>query len=182
MARIRKQSPWLKETSQRSGFDNFDRFGKKRWRGIKQNGLLIAPDEFDTPPPSTNSLGGADINQGDIRTNWDSTSVPSVSAQQIQYVTASGGIRLNNSQPWLLVTGSNQAITISANPQVELGAQGQVLAIQCIGSTITIQDGNGLDLAGGQAFVMLSGAIIDLICNRTDNLWVETSRVQNGGI
>lgn len=182
MARKRKDSPWLKETSERSGFDNFDRFGKHLWYGIKQNGLLIAPEEYDTPPPSTKSLGGADISQGNLRPNSNSTAVPSSTAPQIQYITAAGGISLNNTQPWLMVVGSNENINISANPQVQLGVQGQVIAIQCVGSSITLEDGNGLDLIAGQAFVMQSGSIIDLICNRTDNLWVETSRVQNGGI
>ena len=181
MARNRKNSPWLKETSDRSGFDNFDRFGKKKWRGIKQNGLILEPEEFDTPPPSTKSLGGADISNGSIRSNSDSTAVPSVSAQKIQYVTAAGGITLSD-EPWLLVAGSNQAVNITADPQITLGEQSRVIAVQCVGSNVTLETGSGLSLIQGKAFVMQSGSIITLICNRTDNLWVETSRVQNGGI
>ena len=182
MARSRRNSPWLKETSQRSGFDNFDRFGKRLWRGIKQDALLLAPEEFDTPPPSSKPLGGADIDRGSIRTGWDTTVVPSVSDPIIQYITAAGGITLNSTQPWLLVVGSNAVINITANPQVQLGQQGDVLGIQCVGSGVTLEDGTGLDLAGGNPFAMTSGSIITLVCNRTDNLWVETSRVQNGGI
>ena len=181
MARNRKNSPWLKETSDRSGFDNFDRFGKKHWRSVRQNGLTLEPEEFDTPPPSDKSLGGADISTGDVRVNSDTTSVPSVSAQQIQYITAGGGIVMSN-QPWIMVSGSNSAIDISANPQVQLGNQGQVIAIQCVGSNVTLDNGDGLSLMAGRSFVMISGSIINLVCNRTDNLWVETSRVKNGGI
>ena len=182
MARTRKSSPWLKETSDRSGFDNFDRFGKRLWRGITKDGLLLEPTEFDTPPPSTKSLGGADISRGNIRTGWDTTTVPSVSAQIIQYVTAGGGITLNNTQPWLLVIGSNAVINITANPQIQLGVQGQVIAVNCVGSGVTLENGSGLTLAGAMPFAMTSGSIITLVCNRTDNLWVETSRVQNGRI
>jgi len=180
MARNRKNSPWLKETSDRSGFDNFDRFGKKRWRSVKQGGLTLEPEEFDTPPPSSKSLGGADVS-GSPRTNSTSTAVPSVSAQKIQYITASGGIRLS-SQPWLIVAGSNQSVNITANPQIQLGAQGDVVAVQCVGSGVVLENGSGLSLIAGKTFVMSSGSIITLFCNRTDNLWVETSRTENGGI
>ena len=182
MARSKKNSPWLKETSDRSGFDNFDRYGKRIWRGVRKDGILLAPDEIDAPPPSTQSLGGADISRGSQRTNWDTTDVTPSSAQQIQYITAGGGIRLTD-QPWLMVAGSNTAINITANPQIQLGVQNQVIAVQCVGSSVTLDDGDGLTLqAGGKQFVMSSGAIITLVCNRTDNLWRETSRTENGGI
>ena len=181
MARTRKSSPWLKETSDRSGFDNFDHTGKRLWRGIKQGGLLLEPTEFDTPPPSDKSLGGSDVSRGSIRTGWDTTTIPSISAQQIQYITAAGGISLSN-QPWLMVVGSNTVINITANPQIQLGVQGDVIGVQCVGSGVTLEDGTGLALAGDAPFAMTSGSIITLVCNRTDNLWVETSRVQNGGL
>lgn len=181
MARTRKNSPWLKEKSDRSGFDSFDRFGKRRWRSVKQNGLTLEPEEFDTPPPSTKSLGGSSISQGGNRVNWDTTAIPAVSTQQIQYISAAGGI-LFTTQPWIMVAGSNTAINITANPQVQLGQQGDYIAVQCVGSNVTLENGSGLSLTAGRSFVMTSGSIINLFCNRTDNLWVETARVQNGGI
>ena len=183
MADKRKQSPWLKETSDQSGFDNFGYDGttfNKKWRSIKQNGLTISPDEFDTPPPSTKPLGGADIT-GTPRADSLTTDVTSASAITIQYVTAAGGIT-SSLVPLIYVAGSNTSIDISVNPQVSAGRAQQIMGIQCVGSNITLEDGNGLALIADQQFVMTSGSIINLIYNGTDNLWQETSRVQQGGI
>ena len=174
----KKHNRFLKETSDRSGFDNFDYDGTtfhKRWESVKQNGLTLEPVEFDTPPPSSIPLGGADITTGDQRVNSDTTTVPPISAQIIQYITAAGGISLNQ-KPWLIVTGSLQTINITANPQVQLGYQNQVIAIECVGSNVTLENGSGLSLSASRTYVMDSGSIINLICSRTDNLWHETSR------
>ena len=113
-----KKLPWLKETSERSGFDNFNRFGKKLWTSVKQDGRVISPEEYDTPPPSSKSLGGADIS-GSPRQNSDTTTTPSGNDYSIQYITAAGGISLTN-EPWLRVIGSNAVIDITANPQIVL--------------------------------------------------------------
>lgn len=175
-----KKLPWLKETSERSGFDNFDYRGKKRWSGVKQDGRTIAPDEYDTPPPSSRPLGGADIS-GSPRANSLTTTTPTGNDYSIQYVSAGGGIRLN-SEPWIRMVGSNQAITISANPQISLGSPQQVKAFECVGSSILLAEGNGLSLAGSANFYMNSGSIITMICDRTSNLWRETSRTNMGGV
>lgn len=172
-----RKSPWLKETSEQSGFDNFSYDGKtwrKRWTGVKQNGLTIAPDEIDVPPPSSIPLTGSGIS-GTPRANSDTTTVPTGSVQQIQYVTASGGIRLLD-QPWLIVVGSLQTINITANPQIARGVAEQVIAVQCVGSNIILENGSGLALIAGKPFNMSSGNICTLIYNATDNLWYETSR------
>ena len=183
MADKRKQSPWLKETSDQSGFDNFGFDGTtfhKKWRSIRQNGLTIAPDEFDTPPPSTKPLGGADIS-GSPRSNSLTTSIPPGHDITTQYVTAAGGITSANRQI-IYVTGSNTAIDITADPQVSAGRGQQIIGIQCVGSNVTLDDGTGLALTADKQFVMTSGSIITLLYSATDNLWHETSRVQNGGI
>jgi len=183
MARNRKNTTWLKETSDQSGFDNFRFDGTtfhKKWTSITQRGLTIAPDEFDTPPPSTKSLGGADIS-GSPRANSLTTTVPSGHDITIQYVTAAGGITASQAST-IYVTGSNTAVNISANPQVSAGRGQQIMSIQCVGSNITLDDGNGLALIAGQQFIMNSGSIFNAMFSGTDNLWHETSRVQNGGI
>ena len=183
MARDRKKSPWLKETSDRSGFDNFRYDGTtfhKKWVGVKDKNLNVAPDEYDTPPPSSIPLGGADIS-GTPRTGSLTTTVPTVSAQLIQYVTAAGGISLN-SQPWILVVGSNSEVNITANPQISAGQAQQQITVQCVGSAVILEEGSGLALTAGRPFRMASGAIIDMYYSRTDNLWHEISRVENGGI
>jgi len=175
-----KKTPWLKETSERSGFDNFNSRGKKLWTSIKQDGHVIAPDEYDTPPPSSKSLGGADIS-GSPRQNSLTTTTPDGYDYSIQYVTAGGGIRVT-SEPWFRVVGSNQIVDISVNPQIALGKAQQVITIECVGSGVTLQEGNGLSLIGSAQFAMNSGSIITMICDRTSNLWRETSRTNMGGI
>ena len=175
-----KKTPWLKETSERSGFDNFNSRGKKLWTSVKQDNHVIAPDEYDTPPPSSRSLGGADIS-GSPRSNPESTSTPTDLNYSIQYITAAGGIAYNT-KPWIKVVGSNQAVTVSSNPRISLAKQGTYVAIECVGSGVTLQEGQGLALARSATFSMTSGCIITLFCDRTSNLWRETSRTTNGGI
>jgi len=180
MAELGKKTPWLKETSKRSGFDNFNRFGKKLWTSIKQNGIEIAPDEYDTPPPSSKSLGGADIS-GSPRANATSTDTLDSNNYSIQLVTAAGGIRLT-SEPWLRVAGTTATVDVASNPQISLGAQGRYIAIECTSNQILLEEGNGLSLVGSSQFLMNSGSIITMFCDRTSNLWRETSRTNNGGI
>ena len=180
-----RKSKWLKETSTQSGFDNFRYDGTtwhKKWVGAKQTAskLTVAPDELDIPPPSSIPLGGAGIS-GSPRANSLTTDIPTVSTPVIQYITAAGGISMST-QPWIMVIGSNDVIDISANPQVAFGDSGQIIAIQCVGSGVTLEDGDGLALAGNQPFAMTSGSIINLVFNNGDNLLYETSRVKNGGI
>lgn len=173
--RPRRKSRFLKETSERSGFDNFDGLtGVKRWESISDKGVKVAPDEYDMPAPSSISLGGADIS-GQPRTNDDTTDIPSVSSQVILNVTASGGISINK-EPFILITGSAQAVNITANPQISRGRATQIIGIKCVGSDVTLEDGSGLALHAGRTFVMDSGAIINLIYDGTDNLWREISR------
>ena len=181
--RNRKHTIWLKETSDKSGFDNFAYDGvtfHKKWTSITQNGLTIAPDEFDTPPPSNKPLGGADVS-GSPRADSLTTSVPSGHDITTQYITAAGGIT-SAFQPLIYVSGSNQAINITANPQVSAGKAQQIMSIQCVGSGVTLEEGSGLALINGQTFVMNSGSIFNSYYSATDNLWHETSRTQNGGI
>ena len=174
----KKRYRFLKYSSDRSGFDNWAYDGKtfhKKWEYVKQTGLTLQPEEYDVPPPSTRPLGGADIS-GNLRTNWDTTSVPPVSAINIQYITAAGGIASVFGVDVVYVTGSNQAVDITANPQVSAGKPQQIMGIQCVGSNITLQDGSGLTLIAGQQFVMDSGAVITMFYNATDSTWHETSR------
>lgn len=180
MAEIGKKTPWLKETSERSGFDNFTRLGKKLWTSVKQDGHVIAPDEYDTPPPSTRPLGGADIS-GSPRANAQTTTTPDDLNYSTQYITAGGGISYSQ-EPWARVAGSNQTVDITANPQITLAPQGVVLAVECVGSNVLLQNGSGLALVGSSQFMMTSGSIITFFSDRTSNLWRETSRTTNGGI
>ena len=178
MARKLRKSRFLKETSQRSGFDNWSYSGPsatKRWDSLKQSGLTLEPVEYDNPPPSKVSLGGADINRTGQRQNYLSTDVPASSAETIHYISAVGGITIP--QGWVnrfLIVGSNAAINISADPQIARGTSNQTIAIECIGSSVLLEDGNGLDLR--KSFNMDSGAIINLIYKSDDLVWREISR------
>lgn len=180
--RNRNKIRFLKRTSDRSGFDNFDHKGNKLWNGIKDvvdgqgtNGnVLVDPSEFDTPPPSKEPLGGADVS-GTPRTGSTTTTIPSGSENPVLLITAAGGIAINN-QPFIVFSGSNQAIEISANPQISRGRAQQILGFQCVGSNVTLSNGNGLAMTAGKSFVMDSGAIWTAMYDGTDNLWRETSR------
>jgi hypothetical protein len=190
--RIRDKIRFLKETSQRSGFDNFDRFGNKRWTGIKdvrsgvksagqQGTVLVSPEEFDTPPPSEESLGGADIS-GTPRTNSDTTDIPIGSEKVVLVITAAGGINLNQ-EPVVLFAGTNASINISANPQISRGKATQIKAFQCVSNEVILDDGDGLAMAGSKAFVMTSGSIWNAMYDGTDNLWRELSRgIEHGSL
>lgn len=180
MAEVGKKLPWLKETSARSGFDNFSRFGKKLWTSVKQDGNSIAPDEYDTPPPSSRPLGGADVS-GSPRANSDSTDTPTANNYSVQYITAGGGIALTD-EPWLRVVGSLSTVNITRNPQITLGRPNQVIAVNCVGSSVLLEEGSGLALASSAQFLMSSGSVITMFCDRTANLWRETSRSDNTAI
>lgn len=173
--RRRKNPRFLKETSDRSGFDSWHQTKEgnfvKDWQGIKQNGLLIEPEEFDMPPPSNRPLGGADIS-GSPRANGEVVNIDSSSAAQVQYLAASTKINLT-SQIAIYISGSNSAVTLTANPQLAAGGSNQVVSIMCVGSSVTLRDGNGLSLLQDY-YSMNSGAILNLIYN--DTTWKETSR------
>lgn len=166
-----------KRDSARSGFTY------KEIQLVNDNGVLVGPDEFDTPPPSKISLGGEGDISGDPRTNATSYATPSELARQVRYVTATGiapsidynfDDSVSLSEGWLLISGSNQNVTITANPQIAAGRQGQMLTLECVGSSILLSNGNGLSLR--TYFNMDSGAILNLFYSATNNLWNETSR------
>jgi hypothetical protein len=154
-------------------------YTRESGRPVKDRGLQVSPSEFDTPPPSKVPLGGeGDIGQG-ARQNSDPSNptnaniIPPESTKNIQYVTAASGIRLN-SDPWLYVSGSNQSVNVTVNPQIQAGQQGQFISVLCVGSNILLENGSGLSMPA--SFNMDSGAILNLMYSRTDNLWHETSR------
>jgi hypothetical protein len=173
--RRRKNPRFLKETSDRSGFDSWSQSREgnflKQWTGIKQSGLLIEPIEFDMPPPSNRSLGGADIS-GTPRANGEVINIDSSSVAQVQYVNTASQIYLTQ-QIAIYIAGSNSNITLSSATQVAQGGSNQVIAIMCVDSGVTVVNGNGLTL-NTSSYYMDSGAILNLIYN--GSTWQETSR------
>ncbi len=74
----------------------------------KQNGLWKCSRDFDVPKPSDKSLGGeGEIGSSDSRVNSDSYETPSESERVVFIVTNSGGININKSVPWMVITASS---------------------------------------------------------------------------
>jgi hypothetical protein len=177
--RTRKKNPrFLKETSDRSGFDNWSRNDEgsfhKKWQSIKQGGLLIEPEEFDMPPPSKKPLGGADVS-GIPRPNSDTTDIPPGSDYIVQYLVAASQIQLNDQSP-IMISGSNSAITLSSNPMIVSAGSNQFISILGVGSSVTIQNGNGVSLTNSKTITIDSGAILNLRYDQDSTTWYETSR------
>lgn len=112
--RRRKNPRFLKETSDRSGFDSWSRnregnFSKK-WTSVKQSGLLLEPEEYDMAPPSNKPLGGADIS-GSPRANSLTTDIPSDSQYITTYLVNTAQVEIINQSP-MMITGSNNTVTI----------------------------------------------------------------------
>ena len=173
-----KQKKYKLRDSDRSGFTY------KEIELVKDKGSLVGPDEFDTPPPSNKSLGGEElVPNPDARSGYDSYA--QVIFRPTQYVTAGSGItftqtpdsqsKTDTNNQWVYISGSGSNVTLSANPQISSGYQGALFTVQSVGSTVTLIDGNGLDLRN-PTFNMTSGAILVLFYSATDNLWHEVNR------
>ena len=173
-----KSDRFKKRTSGRSGFDYLAH------EMIKENGVWIGPDERDDPPPSKLSLGGeGDISRGTYFRDSTSTAIDSDRENPTFYITAVGGITPNYDHPYMRITGSNGAVTITANPRIAVGVEGRVLTLFCTDSNITISNGNGVATVASQTLVMRSGSVAVFMYNSGDLAWKETSRVsENFGI
>lgn len=176
-----RRDRYRKRDSDRSGFTYKER------ELIKDKGFLVGPDEFDRPPPSNKSLGGeGELSVGDMRSPSGTLASTQTVREDIplQYVTAGGGITYSRkiynasgevtNNAFVRIVGSNQTIDISASPQITPGSEGSQLTLECVGSDITLDDGDGLDLKS--SFVMDSGSILSLFYNSSNNVWRETSR------
>ena len=165
-----------------------DGFTYKEITLLKQGALKVGGVEFDTPPPSRKSLGGeGDVAAGITRSNSDFSSIsttdtPAGFGHPTVYITAAGGITPSYAHPFMYIAGSNSNITVSANPQIVAGQQNDILTLACVGSSITLANGNGVALMGSARFVMDSGSIITLIYSTGGSVWQETSRTKQGGI
>ena len=146
---------------------------------IKEGGVWIGPDERDEPPPSRLSLGGeGDINRGSYFRDSTSTAIDSNRENPTFYITDSGISPITN-HPYMRVTGSNGAVTITANPSIAVGREGQVLTLFCTDSSITINNGNGVSFVASQNLLLNSGGVAVFMFNTANNAWNETSRVSS---
>jgi len=142
--RRRKNPRFLKETSDRSGFDNWSRTDEgnfvKKWQSVKQGGLLLEPDEYDTPPPSNRPLGGADIS-GSPNPAGDSYAVPTESQYQVQYLSSSSQITMQEQSP-IMITGSNSAVSLGNAGVIASSGSNNLVSLLCVGSNVPLQSYN----------------------------------------
>lgn len=122
-----------------------------------------------------NSTGFSDTG---LRNRFLTGDFISVGFQNTGNIVAGTGITSAMLNDYMLYTGSS-AIDISANPQVAAGYDGQKITI--VGSsdtnTLTLDDGNGLILAG--QCILGVGDAITLVYNKSFNFWIENSRSNN---
>ena len=170
-----KANRFRKRVSDRSGFYYLEK------DMVKEDGIWIGIDERDTPPPSKFSLGGeGDISRGSFFRTSTSTEIDPAVENPTFYITAAGGISPNYDHPYMRVTGSNDAITVSANPQISVGQEGKVLTLFCTDSGITLANGNGVATIASTNIAMTSGSVSVFFFNSGNNAWNETSRVSYG--
>ena len=188
---VRKGDRFRWWNSERSGLqfgfvpltDYPNAYTREQGRPVRDNGIQVAPDEFDTPPPSTKSLGGeGEIGTGARANSTDVNDIPPESVPNVQYLTSSSKIAWNYNNIPFYVTGSNQAVTLDPNP-LALGPNGTYISVMGVGSGVTINSGNGItfDFINRPSITLNSGGIITLISNATDSTWHITSFNPNGG-
>lgn len=173
----RRVSRFKKRTCDRSGFDFYERTLQR------QGALLVSGDEYDVPPPSTKSLGGeGGVAQGDLSANdsfsVSDTATPASLDNPIQYVVAGTTIQPSQTHPFVLVSGSNGHVTITANPAIAAGYESQTLALVGAGSSVTLTHGNGVVMANSLRFAIATSSILVLMYHTGGTAWYETSRTR----
>lgn len=155
-------------------------YTRESGRPVLDKGLKVAPQEFDSPPPSKRSLGGEGDISGDVRANSDFATasnvyvIPPQSAKVIVSVNSSSSISWNT-EPVVYIAPALANQTMAINPQVVPGTQSQQITLECVGSSVTLLNGSGLTLYSAR-YKMDSGSLLNLFYSQTDNTWHETSR------
>lgn len=183
-------------TSQRSGFEfgfqpiteRPNAYWREAGKPVQDVNIQVSPNEFDSPPPSTQPLGGQGDISGNSRVNSDFSVDSNVyvtvppSIPVVYYVGSSQSIPWNNN-PVVYIGGSGVNITMASNPQIVAGENGKVVAFQCVGSNIILNSANGLtfDFVKTPFINMQSGGIITAIYLQTDSTWHITSFNPTGG-
>lgn len=151
-------------------------YSREAGRPVYDKGVLVSPDEFDQPPPSTKPLGGeGEIGTG-ARDNAQSVATPTSDLLPVQYLITTSKINWNFNNVPVYVTGSNAAVTLGNNP-IPLGPNCTYISIQGVGNNVVINSGNGItfDSVRKPNITLGSGSIATFICNLTDNTWHLTS-------
>ena len=149
----------------------------------RKNGFphLLPGNPFSTEPYAT----------GLISPEWDSWFVKvrdhankGENPSDTQNIEAATGINLTSDVTNLIIriqSGETGPINITKNPQISKGFDGQVITIegQDNTKTVTLDDGDGLVLAGGTSFTIGEHDIIRFHFNEIKNLWIEHYRSNN---
>jgi hypothetical protein len=103
--------------------------------------------------------------------------VPPASALSV--VAGTGVTPVANS--FIRLVGNAGAVTVTANPAIAAGSDGQELVLLGTSdtNTVTFSNGNGLSLASGVSFTMGAGDTLRLIYDAANSVWRELSRANN---
>lgn len=162
-----------------------DGFTRKSIELFKDNGFLVGGDEIDAPPPSNRLyLDEGGVSPGDIRVNPTDYSVQT--HETLQVLNNTSTITLNHQvdnagqyttiKSTVYVAGSNNLVMLVSNPQIVSSNDRDILTVQGAGSSVVLQNGNGLRLYTNY-LKLDSGYMVTFIYNSTDGLWCETSRM-----
>jgi hypothetical protein len=150
-------------------------------KGIDNDGdySVITSNNIDT---DGNGTGIVDTSTGsDFANNMVDTAVIGQvihTPTAIQNITAAGGTSL---ETIIRVQGNGGAIDITANPQIAAHVDGKFIIVEgsSDANTVKLDDGTGLELAGGVSFTMGKLDVIAFTYNTTESLWVEQYRSDN---
>lgn len=163
-------------------------YTRESGKPVSDGGLKVSPTSFDTPPPSKQPLGGEGDISGDPRSNSDFATpsnvyiIPPESTKVIVSVNSSTAIAWND-QPIVYITGALTNMTMSVNPQIVRGTQGQIISMQGVGSSVALVNGSGITVDFNQALVTMdSGDIGTFIYNATDSTWHMITFTKDGGL
>lgn len=80
-----------------------------------------------------------------------------------------------------IISATSGNCTITANPQIIAGFDGQELTLEGSDNTrtVTLSNGNGLQLLGGATITLKNGDIIKLHYNAVRTIWIENYRSIN---
>ncbi len=140
--------------------------------------LKIVPVEKNAIP-----LPGKDLsnNWSDFMTDLTNQVTLGSQPSVVQDITAASGIKLSlGTQDVLMRIQSATAgdENITKNPQINDGFDGQRINIEGSDAikTVTLDDGDGLQLTGGNSFTLADSDTISFHYNLTKNLWIENTR------
>lgn len=161
-------------------------YTRESGRPINDLGLKVNGESYDMPPPSKKSLGGegdisGDPRQGSGQTSYaDAFAIPTESVKNIVYVNSSSSIAWNT-DPIVYIVGSNASQVMSVTPQLSAGVQNQQIALECVGSSVTLINGSGITILGFSRVVMNSGAVSVFVYQTDGTAWNLTSFNPTGG-